>query len=100
VLTEKDGYFYGRAPVTTKPKPLLARKFNPIQEGRLRPDRDLIVALTADEEGGGPSTVVDWLIKNHRDLIDAEFCLNEGGWAKPSPANTSPTICRSAKNTS
>ena len=37
------------------------------------------MALTADEEGGGPYNGVDWLLKNHRDLIDAEFCLNEGG---------------------
>jgi acetylornithine deacetylase/succinyl-diaminopimelate desuccinylase-like protein len=40
----------------------------------------LIVALTADEEGGGPYNGADWLVKNHRDLIDADFCLNEGGW--------------------
>ena len=41
--------------------------------------RDIIVALTADEESGGPSNGVAWLLKNHRELIDAEFCLNEGG---------------------
>jgi acetylornithine deacetylase/succinyl-diaminopimelate desuccinylase-like protein len=40
------------------------------------------VALTADEEGGGPYNGVQWLIKNKRDLIDAEFCLNEGGWGE------------------
>jgi acetylornithine deacetylase/succinyl-diaminopimelate desuccinylase-like protein len=39
----------------------------------------LIVALTADEEGGGPYNGVAWLLKNHRALIDAELCLNEGG---------------------
>jgi acetylornithine deacetylase/succinyl-diaminopimelate desuccinylase-like protein len=37
------------------------------------------VALTADEEGGGPANGVDWLLKNKRALIDADFCLNEGG---------------------
>ena len=42
------------------------------------PDRDLIVALTADEEGGGPYNGVDWLLKNHRDLIEADFAINEG----------------------
>ncbi|HEX9188834.1 MAG TPA: M20/M25/M40 family metallo-hydrolase, partial [Vicinamibacteria bacterium] len=47
-----------------------------------RPARDLIVALTADEEGGGPYNGVDWLLKNRRDLIDAELCLNEGGWGE------------------
>jgi acetylornithine deacetylase/succinyl-diaminopimelate desuccinylase-like protein len=49
-----------------------------------KPDRDTIVALTADEEGGGPYNGVDWLLKNHRDLIDAELALNEGGWGEES----------------
>jgi len=48
----------------------------------LRPARDIIVALTADEEGGGPYNGVDWLLKNRRELIDAEYCLNEGGWGE------------------
>ena len=39
------------------------------------PDRDIILALTADEEGG-TSNGVSWLLANHRDLIDAEFALN------------------------
>ena len=47
-----------------------------------KPDRDIIVALTADEEGGGPYNGVEWLLKNQRELIDAEFCLNEGGWGQ------------------
>ena len=47
------------------------------QEG-FKPDRDIIVALTADEEGGNFNGA-DWLLKNHRDLVDAEFGLNEGG---------------------
>jgi acetylornithine deacetylase/succinyl-diaminopimelate desuccinylase-like protein len=77
---EKDGYYYGRgssddkAQVTAWVENLIRYK----REG-YRPDRDLIMALTADEEGGGPYNGVDWLIKNHRDLIDAEFALNEGG---------------------
>jgi hypothetical protein len=43
-----------------------------------QPDRDLILALTADEEGG-QSNGVAWLLKNHRDLVDAEFVLNADG---------------------
>jgi acetylornithine deacetylase/succinyl-diaminopimelate desuccinylase-like protein len=42
------------------------------------PDRDIILALTADEEGG-KSNGVDWLLKNNRDLVDAEFVLNHDG---------------------
>src|SRR5437867_1712250 len=47
------------------------------QEG-FTPDRDLILALTADEEGGSFNGV-EWLVRNHRNLIDAEFAINEGG---------------------
>jgi acetylornithine deacetylase/succinyl-diaminopimelate desuccinylase-like protein len=47
------------------------------QEG-FQPDRDIIVALTADEEGGQHNGV-QWLLNNHPDLIDAEYALNEGG---------------------
>jgi len=82
-LTEKDGYFYGRGTGDDKAQAAIwiANLIQFKKEG-FAPDRDLIVALTADEEGGGPFNGVDWLIKNHRDLIDAEFCLNEGGWGE------------------
>jgi acetylornithine deacetylase/succinyl-diaminopimelate desuccinylase-like protein len=49
-----------------------------LKEEGFKPDRDLILALTADEEGG-TFNGVDWLVKNHRELIDAEFAINEGG---------------------
>ena len=45
---------------------------------RLHARARLILALTADEEGG-TFNGVDWLVKNHRDLIDAEIAINEGG---------------------
>jgi acetylornithine deacetylase/succinyl-diaminopimelate desuccinylase-like protein len=82
-LIEKDGYFYGRGTGDDKAQAAiwLANLIQYRKEGFV-PDRDLIVALTADEEGGGPFNGVDWLIKNHRELIDAEFCLNEGGWGE------------------
>jgi len=80
VLTEKDGYFYGRGTADDKAQAAvwIANLIRMKREG-YRPDRDIIVALTADEEGGGPYNGVDWLLKNHRNLIDAEFALNEGG---------------------
>jgi acetylornithine deacetylase/succinyl-diaminopimelate desuccinylase-like protein len=82
-LNEKDGYFYGRGTGDDKAQAAiwLANLVQFKKEGFV-PDRDLIVALTADEEGGGPYNGVEWLIKNHRELIDAEFCLNEGGWGE------------------
>ena len=49
------------------------------QEG-YKPDRDIIVALETDEEILDRNALgIQWLLKNHRDLIDAEFALNEGG---------------------
>ena len=82
-LTEKDGYFYGRGTGDDKAQAAvwIANLIQYKQEN-FKPDRDIIVALTADEEGGGPYSGINWLIKNHRDWIDAEFALNEGGWGE------------------
>jgi acetylornithine deacetylase/succinyl-diaminopimelate desuccinylase-like protein len=78
---EKDGYFYGRGTGDDKAQAAvwLANLIRYKREG-YRPNRDLIVALTADEEGGGAYNGVEWLLKNHRNLIDADFALNEGGY--------------------
>jgi acetylornithine deacetylase/succinyl-diaminopimelate desuccinylase-like protein len=82
-FVEKDGYFYGRGTGDDKAQAAIwiANLIRYKREG-FRPDRDLIVALTADEEGGGPYNGVEWLLKNKRELIDAEFCLNEGGYGQ------------------
>ena len=79
VFLEKDGYFYGRGTADDKAQAAVwvATLLRFKREG-YRPDRDLILALTADEEGGGPYNGVDWLLKQHRDLIDSEFAINEG----------------------
>jgi acetylornithine deacetylase/succinyl-diaminopimelate desuccinylase-like protein len=83
VLTEKDGFFYGRGTGDDKAQAALwiANLIRYKREG-FKPDRDIIVALTADEEGGGPYNGVEWLLKNKRELIDAEYALNEGGWGE------------------
>ena len=83
VLNEKDGFFYGRGTGDDKAQAAvwIANLIRYKQEG-FKPDRDIIVALTADEEGGGPYNGVAWLIANHRDLIDADLALNEGGWGE------------------
>jgi acetylornithine deacetylase/succinyl-diaminopimelate desuccinylase-like protein len=78
-LREQDGFFYGRG--TSDDKSMAAHfvaNLIRLKEEGLKPERDLILALTADEEGG-TFNGVDWLIKNHRPLIDAEFSINEGG---------------------
>jgi acetylornithine deacetylase/succinyl-diaminopimelate desuccinylase-like protein len=75
-LVEKDGYFYARGTEDMKASDAIyvLTMMRLKQEG-YKPDRDIILALTADEEGG-KSNGVDWLIKNHRELVDAEFALN------------------------
>jgi acetylornithine deacetylase/succinyl-diaminopimelate desuccinylase-like protein len=75
-FVEKDGYFYGRGTQDMKESDaVLVTTFIRLKKEGYQPDRDLILALTADEESG-KSNGVDWLLKNHRDLIDAAFVLN------------------------
>jgi acetylornithine deacetylase/succinyl-diaminopimelate desuccinylase-like protein len=76
---EQDGYYYGRGTTDDKDEAAIyiANLIRMKEEG-FQPDRDIIVALTADEEGG-PNNGVEWLLENHRELIDAEYALNEGG---------------------
>ena len=80
---EKDGYFYGRGTGDDKAQAAvwIANLIQYKREG-FKADRDIIVALTADEEGGGPFNGVEWLLKNHKDLIDADLALNEGGYGE------------------
>jgi acetylornithine deacetylase/succinyl-diaminopimelate desuccinylase-like protein len=76
---EKDGYYYGRGTSDMKDGDAImsATLIRMKKEGYV-PSRDIILAMTADEEGG-TSNGVDWLIRNHRDLMDAEFVLNHDG---------------------
>jgi acetylornithine deacetylase/succinyl-diaminopimelate desuccinylase-like protein len=78
-LTEQDGWFYGRGTVDDKAMAAIwiASLIRYRREGFV-PDRDLIVALTADEEGG-PDNGAAWLIREHPALVRSAFVLNEGG---------------------
>jgi acetylornithine deacetylase/succinyl-diaminopimelate desuccinylase-like protein len=76
---EKDGYFYGRGTQDMKDgDAIMVTTLIRMKKEGFRPNRDIILALTADEEGGS-SNGVDWLLQHHRDLIDAEFVLNHDG---------------------
>jgi acetylornithine deacetylase/succinyl-diaminopimelate desuccinylase-like protein len=75
-LNEVDGFFYGRGTSDIKDgDTLLVENFLRLKKEGWMPSRDLILALTADEEGG-QSNGVQWLAANHRELIDAEYCIN------------------------
>jgi len=81
-LVEEGGYFYARGSVDDKAMAsiFVANMIRYKKQG-YRPERDLILALTADEELGSTSkwNGANWLVRNNRALIDAEFGLNEGG---------------------
>jgi acetylornithine deacetylase/succinyl-diaminopimelate desuccinylase-like protein len=80
-LVEKDGYFYGRG--TSDDKYMAATFVSNLiryKQEHYKPDRDLILVLETDEESGDPAvTGIGWLLQNHRDLLEAELALNEGG---------------------
>src|SRR5580704_7570314 len=78
-FVEKDGFYYGRGTQDMKSgDAIMATTLIRFKKGGYAPDRDIILALTADEEGG-KSNGVDWLLKNHRELIDAEMVFNHDG---------------------
>jgi acetylornithine deacetylase/succinyl-diaminopimelate desuccinylase-like protein len=79
-LTEKDGWFYGRGTIDMKDgDAALVESLIRLKREKFVPDRDLIVAFTADEEAGGDSNGPAFLLKQHRDLIDAAMVVNLDG---------------------
>ncbi|HTI41813.1 MAG TPA: M20/M25/M40 family metallo-hydrolase [Vicinamibacterales bacterium] len=75
-FVEQGGYFYGRGTQDMKGSAAIAvTTFIRLHREGFRPNRDLILALTADEEGGAFNGV-KWLLENHRDLVDAAFAIN------------------------
>lgn len=78
-LTEKDGYFYGRGTQDMKDGDAdVVESFIRMHREGYVPDRDIVLALTADEEGG-KSNGVRWLLKNRPDLMAADFAINPDG---------------------
>jgi acetylornithine deacetylase/succinyl-diaminopimelate desuccinylase-like protein len=79
-LTEDNGWLYGRGTIDMKGQDaaVLAALLRMKSEGFI-PERDIIVAFTADEESGGERNGVDWLLTEHRDLVDAYLVINPDG---------------------
>jgi acetylornithine deacetylase/succinyl-diaminopimelate desuccinylase-like protein len=79
VFTEKEGYYYGRGTADDKAMAAIfvANAYRLKREGYV-PDRDIVIALTADEESG-PANGVAWLLETHPELVDAGMVINEGG---------------------
>jgi acetylornithine deacetylase/succinyl-diaminopimelate desuccinylase-like protein len=79
-LTEKDGFYYGRGTIDMKQSiaALLDGLIRLKREG-FKPDRDIIAAFTADEEAGGDANGPAFLLKEHRELIDAQLAINLDG---------------------
>ncbi|HTX75824.1 MAG TPA: M20/M25/M40 family metallo-hydrolase [Terracidiphilus sp.] len=75
-FVEQDGYWYGRGTQDMKDgDAALVATFLRLHREGYKPKRDLILALTADEEGG-KSNGASWLVKEHRDLVDAAYVIN------------------------
>ena len=79
-LSETNGWLYGRGTQDIKGEAAAeAAAFLQLKQAGIVPKRDLILALTTGEEGGTFYNGMDWLLQNHRDLINAEYCLNGDG---------------------
>ena len=75
-FVEKDGYFYGRGTQDMKNSDAaLVVTFLRLHREGFKPRRDIILALTADEEGG-KFNGAEWLVEHHRDLVDAAYIIN------------------------
>lgn len=80
VMVEEDGYFYGRGTLDDKAQAAIwTDTLIRFQKEGYKPKRTVKLALTCGEETNGAFNGAEWLAANKRDLIDAEFALNEGG---------------------
>ncbi|MDP3784332.1 MAG: M20/M25/M40 family metallo-hydrolase [Sphingopyxis sp.] len=80
VMVEENGYFYGRGTADIKSQAAVwVDTLIRFQQQGYKPKRTVKMALTCGEETNGAFNGIEWLAANNRDLIDAEFALNEGG---------------------
>ena len=75
-FVEKEGFFYGRGTQDMKESDAaMVATFLRLHREGYKPKRDLILALTADEEGGRFNGA-QWLVNEHRELVDAAYVIN------------------------
>src|SRR5579862_2317492 len=82
-LVEENGYFYARGAIDDKAEAAIwVDTLIRYKKEGFKPRRTLKLALTCGEEGGGEFNGAEWLTQNQRDLIDAEFAVNEGAFGE------------------
>jgi acetylornithine deacetylase/succinyl-diaminopimelate desuccinylase-like protein len=82
-LVEENGNFYARGAIDDKAEASIwVDTLIRFKKEGFKPRRTLKMALTCGEEGGSPFNGVQYLVKNQRDLIDAAFAVNEGGYGQ------------------
>ncbi|RPJ75171.1 MAG: M20/M25/M40 family metallo-hydrolase, partial [Acidobacteria bacterium] len=78
-LLERGGFLFGRGTIDMKDMvAAFVTNLIGLRGEGYRPDRDIVLAVTADEEGG-EANGSEWLLRNRPDLIEASLCLTEGG---------------------
>lgn len=75
-LLKRDGFFYGRGTSDINGAAIWVATLIRLKREGFKPDRDVILALTAGEESSEDYNGVEWLLANRRDLVDAEYCIN------------------------
>jgi acetylornithine deacetylase/succinyl-diaminopimelate desuccinylase-like protein len=85
-LVEENGNFYARGTVDDKAEAAIwVDTLVRYKKENFKPRRTLKVALTCGEETAGAFNGAQWLTQNQRELIDAEFAINEGAWGELDP---------------
>jgi acetylornithine deacetylase/succinyl-diaminopimelate desuccinylase-like protein len=82
-LVEENGNFYARGSVDDKAEAAIwVDTLVRYKKENFKPRRTLKLALTCGEETAGAFNGAQWLTQNQRELIDAEFAINEGAWGE------------------